>query len=271
MENNNKTTFLANTRWQTVLKNYPPEIRVAVYDAMFEYAATGEVPELDKESKMAFLFIKMELDENQAKYEEKVETNRMNGRMGGAPRGNQNARKKTTETTENNRPLEKQPKITETTENNHNDMICNDIISEKEISPDGDTKKAPEGLSPPTPRIPYQEIAEMWNGMTDKLPGTPKVAKLTDERRRKVAQRLKEMGEKDIGKAIETYRAVLDRIPKSRFFIEKWKPSFDWLFANGNNWVRILEGNYGDTSNRPRGDPPREPVQYTKIEQIENY
>lgn len=159
MENNKKTTFLVNSRWQTVLKNYPPEIRVAVYDAMFEYAETGKVPELDKESKMAFLFIKMELDEYQSRYEETVETNRINGRMGGAPRGNQNAKKKkTTETTENNRPLEKQPKTTETTENNHNDMICNDIISEKEKTPKGVSKKKAE-LSLP---FSGKEFLDTW-------------------------------------------------------------------------------------------------------------
>ena len=143
-------------------------------------------------------------------------------------------------------------KIKENKINNNNPLSSDD---DKSPFDEGDTASS-------RPPIPYQKVVDMWNAMTDRLPGTPRVAKLTDERRRKVAQRLKEMGEKDIGKAMETYQSVLERIPKSQFFVEKWKPSFDWLFANGSNWVRIIEGNYGET-NRPRGQttsPPPESV-----------
>ena len=122
------------------------------------------------------------------------------------------------------------------------------VKEKKEISPDGDTKKAPEGNSLlPTEHIPYRKICDMWNETADKVPGMPKVAKLTDERKRKIAQRIREMDGKDIGKAMETYASVLDKIPQSSFFTEKWQPDFDWLFVNGSNWVKILEGNYAKT------------------------
>lgn len=173
MGNNKKTTFVANIRWQSVLKNYPPEIRVAVYDAMFEYAATGEVPELDKESKMAFLFIKAELDDNQARYEEQSEVNSRNGKNGGNPnfkKGQPNPYyKKITEITEDNRTL---PKITEITEDNPNDMICNDIISEKEKTPKGVSKKKPELTLPYT----SQEFINTWGMLCQQ----PKWKKKTD-------------------------------------------------------------------------------------------
>lgn len=153
MRNNKKTTFVANIRWQSVLKNYPPEIRVAVYDAMFEYAATGEIPELDKESMMAFLFIKTELDENQARYEEQSEVNSRNGKNGGNPnfkKGQPNPYYK--KITEDYRTL---PNITE---DNPNDMICNDIISEKEKTPKGVSKKKIE-LSLP---FSGKEFLDTW-------------------------------------------------------------------------------------------------------------
>ena len=25
-----------------------------------------------------------------------------------------------------------------------------------------------------------------------------------------------------------------------------WKASFDWIFENNKNWVKVFEGNYGD-------------------------
>lgn len=41
---------------------YPPEIRLEVYDAVIEYASSGTVPELKPLAKMAFSFIKREID-----------------------------------------------------------------------------------------------------------------------------------------------------------------------------------------------------------------
>jgi hypothetical protein len=34
-----------------------------------------------------------------------------------------------------------------------------------------------------------------------------------------------------------------------------WKASFDWIFENSNNWVKVLEGNYDKvTSEQNRRD-----------------
>ena len=238
MGNNRKTTFLANYRWQTVLKNYPPEIRLAVYDAMFEYAVTGEIPEMDKESKMAFLFIKAELDENQTRYEEIVETNRENGKRGGAPKGNQNAKKKeTTETSENNqnnRPLEKQPNTTETSENNLNDMI---IISpdgdKKEIKPKGFTKKKTEFTLPYTSR----EFIDTWETLCQQ----PKWRNKTDT-------------------ALQMSLKKLGKYPE-KFAIHLMEDSI----ANGYQGVVFADTDVRFQQWQKNASPPREPTRPQKI------
>lgn len=110
--------------------DYPAEVRYEVYDAIIEYAASGRLSELKPLAKMAFSFIKYEMDNNQRKYDEKVERNRINGSKGGAPKGNTNAllkqpkQPKTTETTQNN------PTVEKTTETTLND---NDNDNDKEI------------------------------------------------------------------------------------------------------------------------------------------
>ena len=107
--------------------DYPAEVRYEVYDAIIEYAASGRLSELKPLAKMAFSFIKYEMDNNQRKYDEKVERNRINGSKGGAPKGNTNAKAKqpkTTETTQNN------PTVEKTTETTLND---NDNDKDKEI------------------------------------------------------------------------------------------------------------------------------------------
>lgn len=105
--------------------DYPAEVRYEVYDAIIEYAASGRLSELKPLAKMAFSFIKYEIDNNQRKYDEKVERNRINGSKGGAPKGNTNAKAKqpkTTETTQNN------PTVEKTTETTLNDNV-NDITT----------------------------------------------------------------------------------------------------------------------------------------------
>lgn len=84
--------------------------RLKVYEAICHYSLEGQpidYDDLDDMGKMALLLIEPQLKANKIRYE--------NGSKGGAPKGNQNAKKdlKTTETNQ-----EKQPKLTE--ENNLN-------------------------------------------------------------------------------------------------------------------------------------------------------
>ena len=63
--------------------------------------AKGEDPEVDDDIAMAFEFTSLQQEIDRKKYEEICAKNRENAKKGGAPKGNQNARKnKTTETTE---------------------------------------------------------------------------------------------------------------------------------------------------------------------------
>lgn len=75
--------FLFNPDWAEILKGRKPQIRLEVYDAIIEYAASGTLPELKAESDMAFQFIKKEIDWNRTQYEEKAEARREAGRKGG--------------------------------------------------------------------------------------------------------------------------------------------------------------------------------------------
>ena len=96
----------------------------------------------NKTVRIEFAPIRKRLEADNKRYAETVQLNKANGKLGGAPKGNQNARKKkkNTETEEtsqnnpNNRAVDFSTETTEglkkqakTTENNI-DMICNDMI-----------------------------------------------------------------------------------------------------------------------------------------------
>lgn len=122
----------------------PAENQSHIYDAIFKFAFENIQVELDGVELAVFLLIRPQLEANRTKYE--------NGCKGGAPRGNQNARKKTTEVEfesleENNqKTTENNPKTTEVEfENNRKQPNENDNENvndnKKENTPCGGTKE----------------------------------------------------------------------------------------------------------------------------------
>lgn len=71
MEQQKRDSFVFFFEWSHTLREFSPKVRLAVYDAITEYAETGELPEgLDDLPKMAFMFIKKAIDRNNEKYSE---------------------------------------------------------------------------------------------------------------------------------------------------------------------------------------------------------
>lgn len=71
-----QNSFTFKISWHKVLINYSPEIRLKVYDSIIEYVETGEMPEMDEPSKIAFLFIKNDIDEENKRKNEISEKRR---------------------------------------------------------------------------------------------------------------------------------------------------------------------------------------------------
>ena len=94
--------------------------------------------------------------------------------------------------------------------------------------------------SPEEPEIDYDFIVAKFNGI---CPSLPKVQKLTSGRKNKVKSRIKEMkGD------MQTLETVFTKMQASDFCCgrgtSKWKATFDWVFDNDKNWVKVFEGNY---------------------------
>lgn len=82
-----KRTFVFDLEWAEVLKEYRPEVRHEVYDAIIEYASSGTLnAELKPLAMMAFSFIKRQMDYNRERYESEIEKKREGGRRSAAAR-----------------------------------------------------------------------------------------------------------------------------------------------------------------------------------------
>ena len=82
MKKKAKRSFIFNIEWQEVLMEYPTEVRLEVYDAIIEYAASGTLSELKPLAKMAFSFIKKEIDYYNDKYNETLSKRSEAGKKG---------------------------------------------------------------------------------------------------------------------------------------------------------------------------------------------
>lgn len=98
--------------------------------------------------------------------------------------------------------------------------------------------------------LPFKEIKELWNEVCT---GYPKLHSLSESRKNKMRNRVAEMG--GAGEALPLLREIFTKMQASHFLRgdnkRGWKASFDWLFENDKNWVKVYEGNYDNLLDTP--------------------
>lgn len=88
-----KNSFVLYHNYREILTDLTDEQLGKLFRALFDYEIDRTEPKFSGELKIAFGFIKKDLDINLVKYDNICKRNRENGQNGGAPIGNQNARK----------------------------------------------------------------------------------------------------------------------------------------------------------------------------------
>lgn len=115
--------------------------------------------------------------------------------------------------------------------------------SNDQLSSASDEAKAVQPENPKTEKLPFKEIKEMWN---ETCPGFPKLFTISEARKNKMRLRITEMG--GLEKALPLIKQIFEKMQQSKFLKgdnkRGWKASFDWLFENDKNWVKVYEGNY---------------------------
>ncbi|NDW11969.1 hypothetical protein D0T50_03575 [Bacteroides sp. 214] len=99
--------------------------------------------------------------------------------------------------------------------------------------------------------IDFKAIIELYH---TNCPSYPRIIKLSDTRKQKIRIRLEEM-KFDLALLENIFKSM----EKSKFLRgdnkNGWKATFDWVFENPKNWVKIAEGNYNDKA--PAGGSPK--------------
>ena len=94
--------------------------------------------------------------------------------------------------------------------------------------------------------VPMSKVMGFIALWEQKCPNLPTVRKMTAKRREKIRARLRD--EPDLS----VWAEVFTKISASGFcngtLSGGWRASFDWITANAENYVKVLEGNYDRTS-----------------------
>lgn len=128
---------------------------------------------------------------------------------------------------------------------------------EKELSNDSPTKKETSSFpqaenkffedDTPQEKVDYNRIVDMYHKA---CPDYPRLIKLSDKRKAKIRVRFEEMKYD-----YKTVATIFCKMQASKFLKgdnkNGWKASFDWVFENANNWVKVLEGQYDNKEPQP--------------------
>lgn len=132
--------------------------------------------------------------------------------------------------------------------------------NDKEISPEGDTKKDELSLKP-HPQIEHVDFVRLQEYFNTTFNGKlSMVVNMTEARRKAVKARIAQYDK-------ETVFTVLKKVAASPFLLgcndRNWKCDFDWIFKAGN-FTKILEGNYDEKRNNNTAGGRKESVSRLK-------
>ena len=158
-------SFLFYLSWKDQIDDLDDQELRRLINNLIKYHSGEEVDLQTKTDRLVWNGILPALESNQDKYEKRVQANRENGKLGGAPKGNQNASKeKTTQTTQFNPEQPKQPDKREMTNENReqiNDKSKMETENRKEVNEnreqtnDNNKKESENGKTKIQVEVPY--------------------------------------------------------------------------------------------------------------------
>ena len=247
-------SFILYTSYYALIEGLTDEQLGQLTRAIFLYARDGKIIKLDPVVRMAFVFIKDNIERNQDKYQAKCEKNRQIALE--RERKKREAREKADNTNvhERSRTCENNTNVHERSpyDNDNDNEYDND--NDNDVSKETDNNiPSKEGLSisenpkvDPARRcakIDFAAIKAYWNTKHDQSGSAMRrLTLMSDQRKSNVRARIREYG----GDVQKVYKAI-DKAMASDFMNGKngkgWVASFDWMMCP-SNFPKVLEGNY---------------------------
>ena len=247
-------SFILYTSYYDLIDGLTDEQLGQLTRAIFLYARDGKIIKLDPVVRMAFVFIKDNIERNQDKYQAKCEKNRQIALE--RERKKREAREKADNTNvhERSRTCENNTNVHERSPYDNDNDNDNEYDNDNDVSKETDNNiPSKEGLSisenpkvDPARRcakIDFAAIKAYWNTKHDQSGSAMRrLTLMSDQRKSNVRARIREYG----GDVQKVYKAI-DKAMASDFMNGKngkgWVASFDWMMCP-SNFPKVLEGNY---------------------------
>ena len=243
-------SFILYTSYYALIEGLTDEQLGQLTRAIFLYARDGEIISLEPVVRMAFAFIKDNIERNQDKYQAKCEKNRQialererKKREAREKAGNTNVHERARTCENNTNVHERSPYDNDNEYDNDNDVskeTDNNIPSKEGLSISENPKVDPAKRCA---KIDFAAIKEYWNTKHDQSGSAMRrLTLMSDQRKCNVRSRIREYG----GDVQMVYKAI-DKAMASDFMNGKngkgWVASFDWMMCP-SNFPKVLEGNY---------------------------
>lgn len=239
-------SFILYTSYYAIIEGLTDEQLGQLTRALFIYARDGEVIKLEPVVRMAFSFIKDNIDRNADKYQKKCERNRENIRKRWEKKHSEDTTERS-DTTEyeripsNTNVYEEKSRIPYDNDNDNDVSKETDNIPSKEGSSISENPKVDPARR--CAKIDFAAIKEYWNTKHDQSGSAMRrLTLMSDQRKSNVRARIREFG----GDVQKVYKAI-DKAMASDFMNGKngkgWVASFDWMMCP-SNFPKVLEGNY---------------------------
>lgn len=263
-------SFILYTSYYALIEGLTDEQLGQLTRAIFLYARDGKTISLEPVVRMAFAFIKDNIERNQDKYQAKCEKNRQialererKKREAREKAGNTNVHERT-RTCENNTNVHERSPYDNDNDNEYDNDNDNDVSKETNIlepSKEGiqsasvKTEAPGGGKVSKSQKIDYAAVKEYWNRKHDETKSAmPPITLMTENRKVMVKARVRQCkGD------VKTLYRVIDIAMASDFMNGNnkhgWLGKFDWIFGNEQNFAKVLEGNFNNepaTSQQPQ-------------------
>lgn len=252
-------SFILYTSYYALIEGLTDEQLGQLTRAIFLYARDGKTIKLEPVVRMAFAFIKDNIERNQDKYQAKCEKNRQialererKKREAREKAGNTNVHERS-RTCENNTNVHERSPYDNDNDNEYDND--NDVSKETNIlepSKEGimsasvKTEAPGGGKVSKSQKIDYAAVKEYWNRKHDETKSAmPPITLMTENRKVMVKARVRQCkGD------VKTLYRVIDIAMASDFMNGNnkhgWLGKFDWIFGNEQNFAKVLEGNFNN-------------------------
>lgn len=275
-------SFILYTSYYALIEGLTDEQLGQLTRAIFLYARDGKSIELEPVVRMAFAFIKDNIERNQDKYQAKCEKNRQialererKKREAREKADNTNVHERSRTCENNTNVHERSPYDNDNEYDNDNDNDVsketdNNILepskeasmqsfSEKNVCAASEPQKSSEKKKSKKGEIDYVAIKDYWNEQHDKTNSAMRrLTLMTDNRKEAIRGRLKDCN----GDISQIYLAI-DKAMASDYLNagHSWA-SYDWVMTR-KYFPKVLEGNYDNSQpagNKPAGQQPQDPA-----------